>query len=109
MQTLTQTQQIYKYVKANKLATAQQVATALKLNTSTVAKLLYSLQQRNAVKQVKVKTMRCMYIANTKVKFNKQRTVRTSTKVRTANASTIAQAQKAIAQLQQLVTKLQKA
>jgi DNA-binding transcriptional regulator YhcF (GntR family) len=106
MQKLTQTAQIFKFVKANKLATAQQIAQATQINSSTVAKLLWQLAQRKAVTQVKVEGMRCMYVANKNVVLRKKRTAKKATAKQATIRTTAKQAQaiisEAIAKLQAL-------
>lgn len=102
MQKQTATQQIYKYVKANKLATARQIAQALNMQANTVSKLCWQMEQRNAMQQVKVEGMRSMYVAKRNAKFNAPR----STK---RNAKHVMEVKQAIAHMQALLRKLETA
>jgi DNA-binding transcriptional regulator YhcF (GntR family) len=105
MQKQTTSQAIYKFLKANKLSTAQQVATALNLNVNTVSKLLWQLAKRNAVQQVKVDGMRCMYVAQRNAKFNapKAQPRKTSTK----QTKQVLELKQAIVLMQKLLQKME--
>ena len=104
----TQTKQIYNFIKANKFATAQQVADALAITSANACKMLYAMEQRNYVQQVKLEGLRAMYVANKNVKLNKKR-ARKATVAKAkpnTNASIVMQAREAIAQLNKLILQL---
>jgi DNA-binding transcriptional regulator YhcF (GntR family) len=110
MQKQTATQQIYKYVKANKLATARQIAQALNMQANTVSKLCWQMEQRNAMQQVKVEGMRSMYVAKRNAKFNAPKaTKRKTTASKAQNAKHVMEVKQAIAHMQALLHKLETA
>jgi len=113
-QTQTQTAIIYKYIKANKLCTAQQIASALNINVNSVHKMLYAMQQHNYITKFKVATVKAMYVANARTQFTttmrkakRKATKHTATAKRTQQSnkahSIILNAQQAIVALQQLI------
>jgi DNA-binding transcriptional regulator YhcF (GntR family) len=106
MQKQTATQQIYKYVKANKLATAKQIAQALNLNANTVSKLCWQMEQRNAMQQVKVEGMRSMYVAKRNAKFNKPKATKRTTTTAKRNTQ-VMEVKQAIVAMQKLLRKLE--
>ena len=108
MQKQTATQQIYKYVKANKLATAKQIAEALNMQANTVSKLCWQMEQRNAMQQVKIEGMRSMYVAKRNAKFNKARsTTATAKRKATVQAKQVMEVKQAIVAMQKLLRKLE--
>ena len=111
MQKQTATQQIYKYVKANKLATARQIAQALNMQTTTVSKLCWQMEQRNAVQQVKVAGMRSMYVAMRNAKFNAPRSTKRKTTASKAQSTkhVVMEVKQAIVAMQAILRKLETA